>query len=238
MKLKYIGHFFGWILLCGNLLIALLLLLCAYSPYIDPTEHPVLANAGLAFPIFLLLNILYLIFWIIFYKRYTLLPIATLIICIPQIRTYMPLNTPSKNIPEDAIKILSYNVMAYSYDKPHKSDEPNEIINYLANSNADIICVQEAFLNKSKNSLYLNENTVEEAMANYAYHSHKQERGNGWDCFSRYPILSAKMIDHNSQGNGQREGVQRNGQRQLARHDDLGHKHHHADGQHQPGQHL
>ncbi len=202
MKLRYIGHFLRVILLCGNLFLVLLMLLCAYSPYISPVAHPILACAGLAFPVFLLLNVLFFFFWLFFYRRYTLLSLIALIICLPQIRAYMPLNSPSKQIPEEAIKLLSYNVMAYDYDKPHKFEEPNEIINYLIHSNADIICVQEAFLNKGKNSLYLNENTVKEAMDSYPYHSHYQERGNGWDCFSRYPIISEKMIDHNSPGNG------------------------------------
>jgi len=202
MKLKYIGHFIGWLLFGANALLALLLLLCAYSPYIDPVTYPVLSCAGLAFPIFLLLNILFMIFWIVFYRRYALLSFITLLICYSPIKAYIPLNTPTRTIPENTIKILSYNVMAYAYDKPHKKNEPNEIIHYLSNSDADIICAQEAFLNKSKNSQFLNEKTVSDAMANYPYHSHHQERSNGWDCFSRYPILSERMIDHDSRGNG------------------------------------
>ena len=34
--MKYIGRFLGWILLGINLCMVVLLLVCAYSPYIDP----------------------------------------------------------------------------------------------------------------------------------------------------------------------------------------------------------
>ncbi len=203
MRLKYIGHFFGWLLLGGNALLAALMLLCAYSPYIDPVEHPVLSCTGLAFPIFLLLNLLFLLFWLLFYRKYALLPLIALVACAGQIRAYFPINTPTSDIPEDAFKILSYNVMAYDHDKPHKADNPNEIIDYLANSNADIICTQEAILNKPNNSKFLNEQSVKEALSAYPYHSHHQESStNGWDCYSRYPILSAQKINYTSKSNG------------------------------------
>lgn len=62
--MKYIGRFLGWILLGINLCMVVLLLVCAYSPYIDPVAHPVWSCAGLAFPAFLIVNLLFLVFWL------------------------------------------------------------------------------------------------------------------------------------------------------------------------------
>lgn len=59
--MKYIGRFLGWILLGINLCMVVLLLVCAYSPYIDPVAHPVWSCAGLAFPAFLIVNLLFLV---------------------------------------------------------------------------------------------------------------------------------------------------------------------------------
>ena len=50
-----------------------LLLVCAYSPYIDPVAHPVWSCAGLAFPAFLIVNLLFLVFWLVIYRKYALL---------------------------------------------------------------------------------------------------------------------------------------------------------------------
>ncbi len=202
MVLKRVGHFFGWILLGCNGVVSLLMLLCAFSPYIDPRTIPLLSCAGLAFPIFLLLNIAFMLFWLVVYRKYALLPFLTLLACIGALRSYVPINAPESEIPNGAIKILSYNVMAYAYDKPHKNGMPNEIVDYLAKSGADIICTQEALLNKSKYSKFLNEDAVRDAMSEYPYYSHYQIGTHGLDCFSRYPILSAHRIKYESADNG------------------------------------
>lgn len=200
MILKSVGRFFGWILLGCNAVLVALMWTCAYSPYIDPVAHPVLACAGLAFPIFLVLNLLFLLFWLVFRRRYALLPLVAMVVCAGTIRSYIPVNAPVQEIPDDAIKILSYNVMGYDHDKPHKADDPNKILEYLLDSDADIICLQESML--SGGSTLLNEGKVRKVMSDYPYYSHRQEDGNGWDCFSRYPILSADRVKYTSKNNG------------------------------------
>lgn len=57
--MKYIGRVLGWILLGINICMAVLLLICAYSSYINPVAHPVWSCAGLAFPAFLITNVLF-----------------------------------------------------------------------------------------------------------------------------------------------------------------------------------
>ena len=50
-------------------------LLTAYSPYIQPVEHPLRSCLGLAFPIFLIANICFLFFWLIIqHYKLALLP--------------------------------------------------------------------------------------------------------------------------------------------------------------------
>jgi len=202
MILESIGRFFGRIVLAINALVAALMMLSAFSSYLNPYTFPVLSCAGLAFPIFLLLNVLFLIFWLFFKRKYALLPFFTLFACVGQIRDYMPLNGFSEQVPDDAIKVLSYNVMVYGQGKLHKADSPNEIVQYLQESNADIICTQEAVFNKWGTSNQLKESDLRKALSTYPYYSHYQKNGNGWNCFSRYPILSSKLIDYESKGNG------------------------------------
>ena len=60
--MKYIGRFLGWILLGINLCIVVLLLVCAYSPYIDPVAHPVDGEKELSKNGMLLRRIIYFIF--------------------------------------------------------------------------------------------------------------------------------------------------------------------------------
>ena len=73
--MKYIGKLLGWILLGVNGIVVLLLLLSAYSPYLNPQTFPHLSCAGLFFPIFLLANLLFLCFWLVVYRKYALFPL-------------------------------------------------------------------------------------------------------------------------------------------------------------------
>lgn len=144
--MRYIGRFLGWMLLGINLCTAVLMLVCAYSPYINPLSHPVWSCAGLAFPAFLIANLLFFLFWLVVYRRYALLSLLSFLGCWGAVRTYFPVNLSSEGVPDNAIKILTYNTMAFDHGRRDLKDNPNPILEYLRNSNADIICLQEYIL--------------------------------------------------------------------------------------------
>lgn len=201
MILGFVGRFLGRIILAGNALVAALMLLCAFSSYLNPHTFPVLSCAGLAFPIFLLLNVLFLLFWLFFKRKYALLPFFALFACVGQIRDYFPLNGSSKPLPDDAIKILSYNVMSFDAHKPHTKENPNEIVQYLQECDADIVCLQEATFNNANPKKFLSEAVFRKALP-YPYIAHYKDKGSGWICMSHYPILTSRMLDYESAGNG------------------------------------
>lgn len=86
-----------------------LMLLVGYSDRIDPLSHSHLAMAGLAFPIFLAVNMGFVVFWVLFRLRGVVIPLAGYLLCFGPLRTYMPFNRQHK-VPEGAIKVMSYNV--------------------------------------------------------------------------------------------------------------------------------
>lgn len=197
--MKYIGKLLGYILLAGNVIVALLMLFSAYSPHLNPQTSPVGACAGLFFPIFLIANILFLVFWLIVYRRYALLPLLVLMICWNSIQTYCPTNWFGKDAPEEAIKFLSYNTRAFGNRAPHTKENPNAVLEYLRNSDADIICIQEYIFGDK-----LKKKDIDYALRDYRYkHYYSLEKGlNGLGCYSRYPILSAKPINYPTNLNG------------------------------------
>lgn len=202
MFVRSVGNFLGKVLFTINVLVALLMVLCAFSSYISPYTFPVLSCAGLAFPVFLLLNFLFFAFWLFFNRRYALLPLVVMFVCIGQIRAFLPVNISMKQVPDDAIKILSYNVMSYDSHQPHTEESPNEIVRYIQNSNADIVCLQEASFNNSNSKKFLSEKVFRKALSTYPYFSFHKEKGSGWVCLSRFPILSTRSIPYESVGNG------------------------------------
>ena len=200
--MKRIGRLVIGLIMVLNCMFAVGLLLAAFSPYANPASVPLLSCLGLAFPAFLVANICFLLFWLIVRYKYALLSALVLLICFSQIRTYVPFNFRTDNIPEGSIKFLSYNIMAFGDLK--KTAGKNEIIAYIKNSGADIICLQEFVV--ASNRKYLTQENVNKEMEGYPY-SNIKKLGNGGvssgiACYSKYPILSAKEIDYGSDHNG------------------------------------
>lgn len=201
--MKQLGSIIGFVALLLNIAMAAAFLVSAYSPYISPEKYPMLSCAGLVFPFFLLINICFIIFWLIFRYKYVLVSLLALLIGIPQIRTYLPLNLHAKEIPAARIKLLSYNVMSFNNMEMVKGE--NSILQYLAKSNADIICLQEYGTSQSTGE-YVNETYIQSMMKNYPYQDvtvvGDKGTGNKLALFSRYPILSARRIAYSSNYNG------------------------------------
>ena len=99
-------------ILAVNLLVAIGLICCAYSPLLPAEKIPLLSLAGLAFPFVLAANVCFLVLWIFVYRRYTLVSFITFLLCIPQIRAFLPINIGQQNTPKESIKVLSYNVLS------------------------------------------------------------------------------------------------------------------------------
>ncbi|MCL1615594.1 endonuclease/exonuclease/phosphatase family protein [Bacteroides sp. ET71] len=200
--MKHLGKLVILLLLAANLAVTGLLLATAYSPYLQPTQHPVLSCLGLAFPIFLLLNTACLLGWLIIQQyKCALLPLAGLLLCLPQARTYLPLNLRTERLPEDNLKILSYNIMGFGASSP--TDRQNPILTYLQESRADIICLQE--YSTGKTSKHPTQKAIDKALAEYPYHridAIGKQSGNKVACYSKLPILSARPLKYASASNG------------------------------------
>lgn len=123
-----------------NVVTVLFMLAVGYSDRVDPVAHPLVANVGLLFPVFLVLNMAFLVFWLVFCKRGALIALGGLVVCFGPVRTYTPLNVPS-SAPEGALKVISYNV--YCFKTWTDFTQSSEILDYLVREDADIVCMQE-----------------------------------------------------------------------------------------------
>ena len=175
-----------------NLLLIAALLICAYSAYLPSQDYPHISYLGLVFPVFLIANICTIPFWIIFRWKFCAIPLAGMLLCAGSIRSYIPINLPSAP-PEGSYKILSYNVMSFGKIS-NISWEENPILLYLLESDADIICLQEAqksFLDRALPTIQ----TV------YPYYVVELTVNSYIACFSKHPIVSTTKIDYTSATN-------------------------------------
>lgn len=180
----------------ANIATCAVMLAIGYTDHIDPSGHPTLSVMGLFFPAFLVLNLCFLAFWLIFHWRGAIIPILGYIIAYIPVRTYIPFNYPS-DPPEGSIRILSYNVLNFGGNDAGKEGE-NPIIDYLVNCGADIICLQESNITPAGGeradsilrSIYQYRDTTVNA------------KSNDWlTIYSKFPIISKERIPYTSQNN-------------------------------------
>ena len=203
-KLKNIGK---WAVITINVMILVLFAVSAYSDLISPKFSVLFSYLGMLFPFLFAATIFWLIIQLIARKwKWSIASTITILICWGAISTYFPLHSRTKNIPDDCIKLLTYNVMKFEHEKPHTQKKSNKILKYIADSKADIVCIQEYAAMSSGN--YLTENDIKKALKSYPYSKilklkqSKRKEIIGMAVFSKFPILSFKEIPFESVYNG------------------------------------
>lgn len=180
----------------ANLTSSLLLLLSCWSVYLVPADYPRLSLFGLTFPFFVIINLLFLFFWLIFHIRYSWIPFAALVLSIPFIRDYWPVNWKTEP-PEKCLKVLTYNVAYFGGAEESKKQEENDVLKYILASDADIICLQEASGPVRK--------VLDEKMRQAGYHIPKvvnTGRELLEHAYFKMPVLSVEAIKYDSETNG------------------------------------
>jgi endonuclease/exonuclease/phosphatase family metal-dependent hydrolase len=125
----------------ANMATIALMLLTGYSDRLHPVSHPLLSTIGMTFPVFVVGNIIFLVIFLLFKWTRAWIPVLGFALAFQPIRTYMPIHMTAE-VPEGAIKVISYNVCGYGGN--FKYEEGLETVrDYLMNEKPDIVCVQE-----------------------------------------------------------------------------------------------
>ncbi|MBN1926030.1 MAG: endonuclease/exonuclease/phosphatase family protein [Prolixibacteraceae bacterium] len=135
-----------YLILLVNFLVALALALTYFVPVTDPREFWPGSLFGLAYPLLVVLNLFFLVFWLIFFWKYLFISLLSLAAGFQIHSTNIRLNGKYE---EEAggIKLLTFNVYHfYSYLEGRKNDE--SVLNFIAGQEADIICLQETKLQR------------------------------------------------------------------------------------------
>lgn len=125
--------------LCG---VAVVLLWgCVAATYVSPERWPWTGVLTLGFPFFVAAVLLTGLLVLLFARRFWYIPLVGLAACGASLRTYYPVNI-SRDIPEDALKVLSYNTHGFG-NKATDEEGRNIVAEYIRTSGADIVCTQE-----------------------------------------------------------------------------------------------
>lgn len=136
---KTIQKLFIGMLLGANLCTLMLLWISVLSTYFPADDFPRISLLGLAFPIFLGINIAFCILWIIFHIRLIWVPLVGMLLVSGFIWDYCPLNM--KQMPQESDSLLS--IMSFNAGWMKTEEDKIAFTEYLKHTHPDIICIQE-----------------------------------------------------------------------------------------------
>lgn len=183
---------FVGMLLSGALGLSILALwISAASVYVDPRIFKWAALLGLLFPVFLFGTLILWILGLLFAPRKTwLLGLLGFLFCSGSIRNYVAIHPFSSEQETTAqpnkVKVISYNSLYFG----RLLEQQDELVRYLINQHADIICFQEGEL-QYDNLISLRKQF---ARTPTPYYSCNDSTGECVGIISAYPIMKEKLV--------------------------------------------
>lgn len=183
----------------ASMMTALLLLMVGYSDRFEPESFPMIAPLGMFFPFVLLANVLFVPLWIFVKWKRLWIPLLALVLAYAPIRTYFPINFCfSDEVPEDCIKVVSYNVCGFGGN--YKYEQAVDTVGgYLRRIDADIVCIQEDMGGKGGSGF---EKMKELYPYNDTVHFSNSSVFNAIGIHTRYPIIRKERLVYASRANG------------------------------------
>jgi len=133
-----------------NLCAAAGLVVSYLAGVISPGKFWYAAFFGLAYPLLLILNIIFVIIWLITWNRLIFISLISIAAGYNNIQAIFPVRLSEPvEIPGRKIRIVSFNVHSLYGINPavHAPEIKNRIVGFLAGQQADIICLQEFHAN-------------------------------------------------------------------------------------------
>ena len=191
--MKFIRNTFKFFFLIINIIVGICFMICACSPMISPVQHPLWACAGLFIPIFIILNLCFVVFWAFMRWKMMIVPVAFFLLGWNSLMSYSPINLSTEASGGDTLELLTYNVMQMQHQKAADGSRINPVLDYIRESGADIVCLQEYPAHNAK---------IKSALQKvYPYVRVHTVNGNSMACYSKYPVKLIENLDIESRNN-------------------------------------
>ena len=199
------------ILLCG------IVILSAYSDFVNPQWMVYPSFLGIGFGILLVVALVWAIVLLVLARWRCLMVMGiTLLIILMPLWRYCPIHPfgPSpitgvegldgreRPIAVDSIRLLTYNTCAMGQTRLSKIKEPLPVIDFVKQSGADIVCMQEyAFtLSKGGHTQEQIRSLLKKEYPYYDYTPNDRRTAMGIALYSKYPIRKALRVDKRKKG--------------------------------------
>lgn len=205
-KRKGKRHFFNRIAMFCNHLAVAALLISYLAPYVSPGNFWFIAFFGLAYPVLVLINLAFVLYWFLQLKKRGAYSLLIIICGWTILHRFVQMNFSSATaVSKSAVKVMSYNVKVFDlYNWSHNKETRAKIFELIAEEGPDIACFQEYFHRDS--SEFSNTDSLKKAMGwEYAHveYTTTVKRIHHWGVatFSKYPIVRTGTVDFGYKGN-------------------------------------
>nr|WP_294777600.1 endonuclease/exonuclease/phosphatase family protein [uncultured Flavobacterium sp.] len=127
-----------------NIVLTILTFIAYVLPFLAPKLFPLLSVLTLILPLFLILNALFFVYWLIQLKRQVILSGLVLLLGITFINKFYKFS--SNDLPEEEkdFTVMSYNVRLFNlFDWLPNDHVGDTILSFINDQNPDILCIQE-----------------------------------------------------------------------------------------------
>ena len=127
-----------------NIVVTVLTFVAYVLPFLAPKMFPLFSVLTLILPLFLILNALFFIYWLLQLKRQVILSGLVLMLGITFINKFYKFSSRDIEASEKDFTVMSYNVRLFNlFDWIDSNDVGNTILSFINEQNPDILCIQE-----------------------------------------------------------------------------------------------
>jgi endonuclease/exonuclease/phosphatase family metal-dependent hydrolase len=127
-----------------NIVVTVLTFIAYILPFLAPKMFPLLSVLTLILPLFLLLNGLFFIYWLLQLKRQVMLSGLVLLLGITFINKFYKFSSSDVEKEEKDFTVMSYNVRLFNlFDWIKDRNVGDAILTFINEQNPDILCIQE-----------------------------------------------------------------------------------------------
>ena len=189
-----------------NAVFIFLLLFSYAASKVSPDTFGPIMFAGLAYPVLLAANVFFVVWWLIFRKRYFLLSLVAIAAGYNQLTSTFAFHfsDPDHSDSTRSVKLMTYNVRLFDlYNWTHNLETRENIFRMLKKESPDILCMQEFY--QSDGTEFDNVAKLKKEMRAKNIHvaySHTERIRDHWGIAtcSIYPIVNRKTIRIGNRG--------------------------------------
>ncbi len=176
-----------------NSLFAVALLFSYLLPFIPPKTFAVLSVLSLAVPMLILVNLLFLVYWVLRLKKQFFLPLIVLLMGFNHLTSIYEFSASEEDELVGGISFLSYNVRQFNQFKWSEDKEiPQKLSAFIKEEDPDILAMQEYYKGELDIAMEFP----------YKYIKQKKESAEfGLAIFSKHPIINSGSLNFSTSSN-------------------------------------